>query len=76
MNFPEPDPMRSASACNWLDAYPEDPCWGDVQQQDEGPDGSEVHACRGHAETMDWCNGLETARKYIPAHQTLYPSPS
>jgi hypothetical protein len=59
-------PCRCGSDCNWLTAYPDEPCWGQVDKQDEDPDGNESHGCQGHRETLDWCCNSATARKYIP----------
>lgn len=40
-------------------------CWGRVDLEDYAEDGSAIHACRGHQNYWDWCNGADV-RKYIP----------
>lgn len=65
---------RCGCDCNWLDAYPHEPCWGQVDKQDEDSEGNESHACEGHSETLDWCCNSATAQKYIPEPTVITPA--
>ena len=66
-------PCQCTSDCNWLGAYPDEPCWGQVYKQDEDSEGNEFHACEGHNETLGWCCNAVTARKYIPEPTVITP---
>lgn len=49
--------------CTWLNRYPDQPCWGQVEVANEvaTPDGGYIwqHCCRGHADA-------DIGRPYIP----------
>ena len=50
--------------CNWIDEA--EPCWGQVEMEDDDDEGNQWHTCEGHREMLDWCRNSQTARKYIP----------
>ncbi len=58
-------PCSCGCDCGWLDGYPDQPCWGQVEVVEATPD-QWVHACQGHIEMWEWCCGSKTAREYIP----------
>jgi len=59
-------PCKCGADCSWLDAYADEPCYGQVDKDDEDDEGNPFHVCLGHKETLGWCLGHQTSRKYIP----------
>jgi len=55
---------RCGEDCNLL-GQDEGQCWGRVDLEDYAESGEAIHACRGHQNYWEWCNGADV-RKYIP----------